>query len=108
MPDDTYPGRDIPEPLQQSSPEPPQGPAEDSGGRPLYLVILATVFVVVSLVLGIVGIAAMNSQHDHAEAKTSRSSSSRSTPTTTSAIKARTQPVTPARAATATADPARE
>ena len=60
MPDDTYLGRDIPEPLQQS-PSHKKDPRQRPRGVQLYLVILATVFVVASLVLGVVGIAAVNS-----------------------------------------------
>ena len=60
MLDDTYPGRDMPEPLQQP-PNRKKEPPRKLEGWPLYLVIVGTVYVVVSLVLAFVGIASFQS-----------------------------------------------
>ncbi len=62
MLDDTYPGRDIPEPLQPPLlPNHHKEQPKKLQGWPLYLVIIGTAYVVVSLVLALVGIASIQS-----------------------------------------------
>jgi hypothetical protein len=60
MLDDTYSGRDIPEPLQHPTNHKKEPPRKLEGW-PLYLAIIGTAYVVASLVLVLVGVASLQS-----------------------------------------------